>query len=108
MFRRDPYKNAIADAYTTAINILAVEYLIKTNDHEEYSRRINQVCELTENELEVLHIRLSLNMHTSSLGAMITQGDYEHQREELLCFLDHPEDRLVDVCFMHSKLFPEC
>lgn len=94
MFRRDPYKSVIADAYTTAINILAVEYLIKTDDREEYSRRVHQVYELTENELDVLHIYLSLNMHTSSLGAMITQGDYERQREKLLYFLDHPEERL--------------
>jgi hypothetical protein len=94
MFRRDPYISHIANAYTTAINILAVEYLIKTDDRDEYSRRINQVYELTEAELDVLHIYLSLNRHTSSLGAMITQGDYEYQREELLYFLDHPEERL--------------
>lgn len=93
-FARDPYKSCIADAYTTTINILAVEYLIKTDDREEYSRRIEQVYELTENELYDLYIRLSLNKHTSSLGAMITQGDYDSQREELLYFLDHPEDRL--------------
>ena len=84
----------MADAYVTAINILAVEYLIKTDNREEYTRRINQIYELTENDLEVLHVRLSLNMHTSTLGAMITQGDYEDQREELLYFLDHPEERL--------------
>ena len=94
MFRRDPYKSNIADAYTTAINILAVEYLIKTDDREEYSRRVQQVYKLTETELDILHIYLSLNMHTSSLGAMITQGDYDYQREELLHFLDHPEERL--------------
>ena len=84
----------MAEAYTTAINILAVEYLIKTNDREEYSRRCQQVYELTETELVVLDIHLSLNMHTSSLGAMITQEDYDHQRERLLYFLDHPEERL--------------
>ena len=94
MFRRYPYKNNMADAYVTAINILAVEYLIKTDDREEYSRRCQQVYELTETELDILHIRLSLNMHTSSLGAMITQGDYDYQRERLLHFLDHPEERL--------------
>ena len=90
----NPYKSYIADAYTTAINILAVEYLIKTDNREEYSRRINQVYELTANELDILHVRLSLNQHTSSLGAMITQGDYESQRDDLLYFLDHSEDRL--------------
>lgn len=88
MFKRDPYKSNIADAYTTAINILAVEYLIKTDDREEYSRRVQQVYELTENELDSLHIYLSLNMHTSSLGAMITQEDYDSQKDILLEFLD--------------------
>lgn len=94
MYRRDPYKSNIADAYTTAINILAVEYLVKTNDRDEYTRRVVQVDALTEFDLEILHIRLSLNSHTSSLGAMITQGDYDYQREELLYFLDHPEERM--------------
>ena len=94
MFKRYPYVNNMADAYVTAINILAVEYLIKTDKREEYSRRINQVYKLTDDEFECLNIELSLNMHTSSLGAMITQGDYNHQLENLLYFLDHPEDRL--------------
>ena len=93
-FRRNPYSSDVADAYTTAINILAVEYLIKADNYKEYSERVGQIYELNEEELAALHICLSLNMHTSSLGAMITQGDYEHQREALLYFLDHPEDRL--------------
>lgn len=93
-FKRDPYKSDIAAAYTTAINILAVEYLIKTDNREEYSRRVQQVYELTEDELVILDVYFSLNRHDSSLGAMITQGDYEDQREDLLYFLDHPEERL--------------
>lgn len=94
MFKRNPYVSFAADAYATAINILAVEYLIKTDDREEYSRRVHQANELTEDELDILHIHLSLNRHTSSLGAMITQGDYDGQKEDLLWFLDHPEERL--------------
>lgn len=94
MFKRYPYINNMADAYVTAINILAVEYLIKTDNREEYDRRAKQVSDLTDIELEVLHINLSFNKHTSSLGAMITHGDYESQREKLLYFLDHSEDRL--------------
>lgn len=90
---RNPYKNIVTEAYITAINILAVEYLVKTNNPEEYSRRVQQVYDLTEVELEILYIWLSLNMHTSSLGAMITQGDYDNQRDELMTFLDHPEER---------------
>lgn len=89
---KDPYKNVETAAHVTAVNILAVEYLIKTDDREEYSRRIEQLRALTEDDLTVLHIYLDLNMHISSLGAMITQGDYEHQRDILLDFLDGNRD----------------
>ena len=90
---RTPYKNIETEAYVTAINIIAVEYLVKTNNHEEYSRRINQIYALTEEELSDLWVWISFNMHTSSLGAMITQGDYDNQKEELFDFLDYPEHR---------------
>ena len=90
---RNPFKNTVTEAYITAINILAVEYLVKTNNPEEYGRRVEQVYELSDDDLQILYIWLSLNMHTSSLGAMITQGDYDTQRDELLNFLDHPEER---------------
>lgn len=92
-FKRNPFVSVEADAYVTAINILAVEYLVKTDNHEEYSRRCDQVSNLTEDELSILWCWLSINRHTSSLGAMITQGDYDGQRDDLLYFLDHPEDR---------------
>lgn len=91
-FKRNPFVSIEADAYVTAINILAVEYLIKTNNKEEYSRRCNQVSELSETDLSILWCWLSINHHTSTLGAMITQGDYENQRDDLLYFLDHPEE----------------
>lgn len=91
-FRRNPFKSIEADAYVTAINILAVEYLVKTHDEEEYVRRTVQVNALDEVELSSLWVGLSLNMHTSTLGAMITQGDYEYQREELFNFLDNMEE----------------
>lgn len=90
-YKTQPYKSNEAEAYTTAINILAVEYLIKTNDREEYERRCEQLSDLSEDYLSVLHIWLSLNMHTSSLGAMITQGDYNYQRNSLLMFLNDPD-----------------
>lgn len=92
-FKRDPFKSRIAEAYVTAINIIAVEYLVRNLDPDEYSRRCLQVCKLDEIELELLYIELSMNMHTSTLGAMITQGDYGIQYERLLNFLDNPEAR---------------
>lgn len=91
---KDPYKNQETAAYCTAINILAVEHLIKTNNPEEYSRRCKQVSALTEDELIILHVWLDLNRHISTLGAMITQGDYAGQLEDLYDFLDYPENRL--------------
>lgn len=92
-FRRDPFISIEADAYVTAINILAVEYLIKTYNPSEYAIRGKQVNDLTDIELTSLYWSLALNMHTSTLGAMITQGDYENQKENLFWFLDHPEER---------------
>ena len=92
VYPRFPYKNVETAAYITAINILAVEYLVKIYDWDEYSRLVKQVYELTEEELHDLFILLDLNKHISCLGAMITQGDYDEQRNNLLYFLDHPED----------------
>lgn len=90
----DPYKHHMADAYVTAVNILAVEYLIKTKDEDEYDKRSKQLNELSDLDLEMLYFELSLNKHTSSLGAMITQGDYDSQKENLLWFLDDLDDRV--------------
>ena len=92
-FKGNPYVSIEADAYITAINILAVEYLVKTHNPEEYSRRAHQVNALTDDELSILWVWLSMNRHTSSLGAMITQGDYEYQRDDLFEFLDNPDIR---------------
>ena len=85
---RDVYVSTEAEAFNAAVNILAVEYLVKTDNKEEYAKRINQVYSLDEFELSVLWVGLTLNMHAKNLGEMITQGDYEEQREYLFEFLD--------------------
>ena len=77
--------------FNAAVNILAVEYLVKTDNKKEYSRRIDQVYALDESDLVNLTIALSLNMHIGNLGDMITQGDYDYQVLELLEFLDEKE-----------------
>ena len=92
MINRNPYKNNVAEAYVTAINILAVEYLIKTHNENEYSILCERLSKFEEFELEVLFIDLNLNMHTSSLGAMITQGDYDIQKERLLEALNNYDE----------------
>lgn len=76
-------------AFNAAVNILAVEYLIKTVNEHEYSKRIEQLRKLDSSDLESLHLTLSLNMqHIGNLGEMITQGDYNYQVNELFEFLD--------------------
>ena len=87
-FKRDPYRSTLAEAYVTAVNILAVEYLIKTQDEETYGKYCDIVGELSIEELDDLQFELSFNMHTSSLGAMITQGDYDEQKRILIDYLD--------------------
>lgn len=86
-FKRDPYCNRFAAGYATAINILAVEYLIKLQDKDTYGYYCDIVNDLSEDELDDLDFELSFNMHTSTLGAMITQGDYDEQVRVLIGFL---------------------
>ena len=86
-FKRDPYCHTLAETYVTAINILAVEYLIKTNDDETYGKYCDVVYNLSDYELSMLEPILAINRHTSSLGAMITQGDYNKQKRILMNYL---------------------
>lgn len=84
-----PFANESTNEILNAsVNILAVEYLIKTNNEKEYSKQVDKLRKLTEAQLASLEVYLSLNMHTANLGAMITQGDYETQKEILLNFLE--------------------
>lgn len=95
--KRPLYINAASEGYVAAINILAVEFLVKKYDRDEYTKWVNKVYALSEEDLDFLYFRLALNMHTSTLGAMISQGDYEFQRETLFDFLkevDHEKDIL--------------
>lgn len=85
---KNPYKSPATEAYVTGVNILAVEYLIKKNDRDTYGKYIDILYSLSVTNLEHLQFLLSFNAHTSSLGAMITQGDYDRQVIELIGFLD--------------------
>ena len=91
--KRNPYVNGETEVYVTAINILAVEFLIKTRDEERYGHYCDIVNKLDDYDLELLRWELTLNMHTSSLGAMITHSDYDEQRDNLLYFLDHLDEK---------------
>ena len=76
------------DTFNAAVYILAVEYLVKTDNKEEYSIRIKQLQALDLTDLACLNIALELNMHIGNLGEMITQDDYDYQVEALFDFLD--------------------
>lgn len=78
----------VIDARNAAVNILAVEYLIKRGDNKEYGRLVDIVTKLTDDDLGKLYLELALNMHIKNLGEMITHGDYEQQRDNLLVFLN--------------------
>lgn len=81
-------KGEIREVIDASVNILAVEYLVKTDNREEYGRQVDKLFKRSIDDLQSLHIRLSLNMHIRNLGEMITQGDYEYQKERLLEFLE--------------------
>ena len=93
---REPYVSVISEAFNTAINILAVEYLVKTTNEKEYGEWSEKLYALNDDELDLLYFKLSFNMHTANLGAMITQGDYDYQREILLEFLNREDKFSLD------------
>lgn len=84
-------KDEIREVIDASVNILAVEYLVKTDNREEYIKQIDKLFNRSIAELQCLHISLSLNMHIRNLGEMITQGDYERQKRNLFNFLEEGE-----------------
>lgn len=86
--KRNPYINRATEAYVAAVNILAVEFLVKTNDRKKYTMYMKVLEELDTDKLESLYYLISNMMHTSTLGAMITQGDYDIQKGALLNYLN--------------------
>lgn len=71
------------DIWNAAINILAVEFLVKENNPEKYKECVDVLSSFDDIDMEDLRIDLSLNMHTRNLGEMISQGDYDEQKEIL-------------------------
>ena len=70
--------------FNAAVNILAVEYLVKRNDREQYSKYLEILYAFDDIDMAYLEIDLSFNKHIENLGCMITQGDYDYQKEILL------------------------
>lgn len=71
------------DIWDAAINILAVEFLVKKNDYEKYKECVDILSSFDDIDMEDLRIDLSFNMHIQNLGEMISQGDYDEQKEIL-------------------------
>lgn len=71
------------DIWDAAINILAVEFLVKENKPEKYKEYVDILSSFDDIDMEDLRIDLSLNMHIQNLGEMISQGDYDEQKEIL-------------------------
>jgi hypothetical protein len=82
------------EAWVAALNILATEFYVKTNQPEKYTYYCEQLAKLDDNDLECLHIWLSLNRHITSLGHMMSHGDYEQAKDNLFDFLEeHTNDQ---------------
>lgn len=79
-------------AFNAAVNILAVEFLVKENLPEVYSSYIELLESFDDIDISILDVELSLNMHIENLGAMITQGDYDEQRDLLIEALDRKKN----------------
>lgn len=88
---RNLYSSAPAEGYAAAVNLLAVEYLVKRDDPEGYGRYINIFYKLIDEDLDELDFRLGLNRHISTVGAMITQGDYDSLIRDLVEYLEEKE-----------------
>lgn len=76
------------DIWDAAINILAVEFLVKENNPEKYKEYTDILFSFDDIDMEDLRIDLSLNMHIQNLGEMISQGDYDEQKEILFYGLE--------------------
>lgn len=74
-------------AQNCIVNILAVEFLIKTNDAESYSKWISIANTMDEVDNKNLYFTLALNRHINNLGEMITQDDYKSLKEDIFEYL---------------------
>lgn len=75
------------EAWVAALNVLAVEFLAKTNQPDKYTQYCERLSTLTDDELDILHIDLKINHHITSLGHMLSHGDYDWVKGALFEFL---------------------
>lgn len=85
---RTVYTDYKHEAWVAALNILAVEFLVKTNQPDKYTQYCEKLSALTDDELDILHIDLEINHHITSLGHMLSHGDYDWVKGALFEFLE--------------------
>lgn len=85
---RTVYTDFKHEAWAAALNILAVEFLIKTDKPRVYGMYCDILNLLDDGDLEVLHGVMSLNHHITSLGHMCSHDDYESVQEALFGYLN--------------------
>lgn len=73
--------------YNAAVNILAVEYLVKERNHKKFFDSIEILLSFDNADMLCLDVDLSLNRHIANLGLMIIGGDYDEQKGILLLAL---------------------
>lgn len=78
--------------FNAAVNILAVECLVKENNDDRYSECIEILRSFDDMDMLYLDVSFSLNMHIQNLGEMITQGDYDEQKEILFNALEEKKE----------------
>ena len=66
--------------YNAAMNILAVEYLVKERNHNKFFDSVEILLSFDNTDMLCLNVDLSLNMHIANLGLMIIGGDYDKQK----------------------------
>lgn len=86
---RTAYTDFKHEAWIAALNILAVEFLVKTNQPEKYQHYRDELDSLSDDNLTIMHAYFDMgNGHTTSLGHMLSHGDYDSLKETLFDLLD--------------------
>lgn len=73
--------------YNAAMNILAVEYLVKERNHAKFFDSVEILLSFDNTDMLCLGVDLSLNMQIANLGLMIIGGNYDKQKGILLSTL---------------------
>lgn len=93
--------------FDACMNILAAEYLFRTDNREEFNRRVTQLSEIQLNDdlMDELAVRLFFNRDCSNIAIMYMQGYFDAQLHVLEEFLDVTEG--VDTLANHGVMSVE-